>query len=325
MDEQSFSRTGWAGAVMLLVFAVIAGLLWVVGEANSGSAATPPSSATPTTGQQGDDSCWVVKVDGNDAGNRVIATGLSGSPEKVQASLLKAAKADPSALVALYNMSPLANKQTLTESDVASDGCYTAAGKQAWFALVAELNKPAVKTVNKTAPANGCNTFVVNGKVIVKCERILGNRNATKIVWGDGSVTWVLHRCGNPMTPGKPPHNPPSSHHKCPPGQVVSSDSHICIVPKDPSEDPMNNPDVPGQVKGPGTTPAGGNPGPATNPTDSPTGCNGPCPGSGGGGNNGGGGGNDSPLPDPTEDPDPAGGNPEDPVGGDQDPPPPPP
>lgn len=49
------------------------------------------------------------------------------------------------------------------------------------------------------------------------------------------------------------------------------------LTPKDPSKDVNKNPDVPAQVRGPGTTPVGSDPGPATKPTDSPTGCQGSC------------------------------------------------
>src|SRR5690606_17059206 len=36
-------------------------------------------------------------------------------------------------------------------------------------------------------------------------------------------------------------------------------------------------PDVPAQVRGPGTTPIGTDPGPAQEPVDTPTGCRGSC------------------------------------------------
>lgn len=86
--------------------------------------------------------------------------------------------------------------------------------------------------------------------------------------------------CGNQPPPSgcqasgtcSPP--PPSG---CSAGTHPSPLNGTCIVSKDPSAGPMNNPSVPDQVKGQGTTPVGGDPGPATQPVDSPTGCNGPC------------------------------------------------
>jgi hypothetical protein len=64
-----------------------------------------------------------------------------------------------------------------------------------------------------------------------------------------------------PPTPTVPPTVPPTT-----------------LKPKDPSKDVNVNPLVPPQVRGPGTTPIGVNPGPATPVFDTPTGCNGPCP-----------------------------------------------
>ncbi len=85
-----------------------------------------------------------------------------------------------------------------------------------------------------------------------------------------------------PMPPVVPPTTPPTT---VPP--TTTTTTQVCppdmphgtwpICKDDPSEDVLLNPDVPDQVKGPGTTPPGGDPGPARPPVDSPTGCNGPC------------------------------------------------
>ena len=195
-----------SGAI-LAIAALLIGLLWPVMSITDDDAL--PSGSVDDV----ETSCWTVKVDGDDSGNRVIKVGLNGSVQEVESQLLKAAKHDPSALVGLYNMSPLVQKGRLTEVDVAANGCYTATGKQAWYALVKQMND-AEKT-NGTAPGKGCNTYVVNNKVVVKCEMILGDREATKIVWGDGSVTWILHRCGNPMTENPPPDNPEPEPKDC--------------------------------------------------------------------------------------------------------------
>jgi hypothetical protein len=65
----------------------------------------------------------------------------------------------------------------------------------------------------------------------------------------------------------------------CPDGPLAGKPvppSGVC--PKNPGADVNVNPRVPPAVRGPGTTPIGVNPGPATPVVDSPTGCNGPCP-----------------------------------------------
>lgn len=188
----------WIAVAILVIIAIIAFL--------SSSSSSAPKKVKASD-EKTPSVCWKVVRDGNDAGDRVVKAGLSGSAAKVSSELLAAAQHDPSALVALYNMSPLAKSGQLSESEVASNGCYTSLGQKSWYALAKEMN--TAKKSNKVAPSNGCNTFVKNGKVTVKCETILGNREATKIVWGDGSVTYILHRCGNPMVPHKPvPHKP---------------------------------------------------------------------------------------------------------------------
>lgn len=87
-------------------------------------------------------------------------------------------------------------------------------------------------------------------------------------------------RINRPDTPPAPPvEQPPTPEEPptpvCPP-EMPYGTPPIC---KDsPSRDVNNNPLVPPQVRGPGTTPIGVDPGPATPPIDSPTGCQGPCP-----------------------------------------------
>lgn len=63
-----------------------------------------------------------------------------------------------------------------------------------------------------------------------------------------------------------------------PPTTVPPTVPPTTLKPKDPSKDVNVNPSVPPQVRGPGTTPIGVSPGPATPVFDTPTGCNGPCP-----------------------------------------------
>lgn len=77
-------------------------------------------------------------------------------------------------------------------------------------------------------------------------------------------------------TPDVPPVDiPPGS--PCPYNPALPVDSPNCLKPKNPAQDVNVNPDVPEQVRGPGTTPVGTDPGPPTPACDTPTGY---CPGS---------------------------------------------
>lgn len=144
------------------------------------------------------------------------------------------------------------------------------------------------------------------------CQEFLDRRSMVRvtlgsIVWDpDGSIKGVLKGegvfdgCHNawrlptpkpsqaapspaPTKPGEhvppvPPEKPkptPTPTTVCPPDMPHGT-------PPNCKDDPVNdvnvNPAVPPQVRGPGTTPVGTDPGPATPPVDSPTGCDGPCP-----------------------------------------------
>lgn|GEM_PF-2465635 len=170
---------------------------------------------------------------------------------------------------------------------VDSHGCATAAAVSKVNELAVAVALAAVTP--SEAPANGINTLTSNGKAYAESQAgVTGDRKAIEIVAKDGTTFWVMARCGNPVTvgkapiPSKPAPTPtPTPTPSCPPGQHISPQDHTtCILPKDPSKDVLVNPSVPAQVKGPGTTKVGQDPGPATKPIDGGTGCGGPCPGS---------------------------------------------
>lgn len=187
------------------------------------------------------------------------------------------------------------NKSVAPDSLVDSYGCATpaAVGYVRDIAVQIALSKSITPD---QAPADATNSGASDGTVYSYSQPgITGNRKSVKIVLRDGTTFWVLARCGNVATIGKPPvkqqpqpssspspsSTPTQSHRPCPPGQVLSTvDQSRCVLIKDPSKDVLRNPSVPPAVKGPGTTPVGSTPSPATKPTDSTTGCNGPCPGS---------------------------------------------
>jgi hypothetical protein len=172
-------------------------------------------------------------------------------------------------------------------------------------------------------------TYPVNGGVIKVGEprSVASNDAMWFYVTEDGHIVRdaaVRADCGNPevttITPIPPGHGAPPI--TCVSGCVQTPYCKMhptapkCLTPKDPTKDVLVNPNVPDQVKGPGTTPVGTSPGPATKPVDSSTGCNGPCP--------------TSPQPTPTSPPTPEPVTPtpiatDPPVTGTVPPPPPPP
>ena len=107
-----------------------------------------------------------------------------------------------------------------------------------------------------------------------------GNTEGWMVVFVDATgkeigAHGVRKRGGNPVTPAPvapagPTDEPTPSGPEAPPPPG--------LTPKDPSKDVLLNPEVPAQVRGPGTTPVGVDPGPPVAPIDSPSGCLGPCP-----------------------------------------------
>jgi hypothetical protein len=86
---------------------------------------------------------------------------------------------------------------------VTSDGWATDKAVQ----IVAELQimLSQSKIVASTAPANGYNSGVENNTVVGASEAGLsGDTKAVKVTTPDGKDKWIMARCGNIVTPGKP-------------------------------------------------------------------------------------------------------------------------
>lgn len=135
------------------------------------------------------------------------------------------------------------------------------------------------------------NTFLLSGKMVETGRDRIDQPGSVMMIFipprqllaGDVTSVFIIRGvCKNPQVlypQPAPPTTPPGEGLCRSTGEPVPPNG---LCPKDPTQDVLINPDVPDQVKGPGTTPIGVNPGPATKPTDSPTGCNGPCPKPGG-------------------------------------------
>jgi hypothetical protein len=183
----------------------------------------------------------------------------------------------------------LLNKSVGLQTLVASNGYATCTA----VTLVGQL-KAALALANITpsqAPSSGVNSGTANGVVYsYHTSGVSGNRKAIAIAMLNGSTTWVMARCGNAVTKGTPPTPPPTM--TCPPGEHPSPlQPWVCIVPKNAAAAPSVSPGIGGRGKtSPGSSPSST----ASVPTDSTTGCNGPCPTA-----------STSPTPAPSESPPP--------------------
>lgn len=214
-------------------------------------------------------------------GDRLVSKGVSGTPEEVRKTFLDYGKHDPRILQLAVNASPLGKVSPVDNwNSLVDDGCYTQQARDLYQQTSGAYL--AAKVEPSTAPANGVNTGVTPGGSGFQEPGVYGDdksRKATKVTFTNGDVVYIMHRCGNIVTKKpipKVPHKPkPKPKPKCPNGSPMNPNG-TCA--KDPTKDVNVNPSVPPGVRGPGTTPVGTNPGPATQTYDTPTGCNGPCP-----------------------------------------------
>ena len=296
MRERHWQRGAGACTIALILLIAIG---FIVGSRSS-SSSTPKhhQTAVAKVVSQPAATCWKVVYNSN-TGYRVLSNGVpkqdQGNPQKTENFLLAAAKQDPRALQAEYNAWATATNHPAVGNyqTFVSGNCYSQAGQNAWNEVAVYYRMATVQ--QSTAPATGCNTSVTpGGQATCTVENITGNRSGISVQFvGSTETVWVMYRCGNPVTPAPPAQvvstPPPASTappvktpptpgtttttQPCPAGQHPSPLNGVCIVPKDPSADPLNNPAVPPVVKGPGTTPAGQAPSaPATAPVDSPCG-----------------------------------------------------
>lgn len=254
---------------------------------------------------------WMI-VQADNGNNRWFASGVQAireadSPEKAREAArewLNLVRQDPELLAGAgaYFTGRQVDPATLVEGKCASAAAET-------LVTEIELAIAEAKVTPDQAPENGRNSGVSDGNVVASSHTgITGDRQAVRVELKDGTVIWIMARCGNPVIEGPapvppgptdqpPPETPPTTtppttvppttppptvpppkeKPKCPYNPALPPDHPNCLKPKDPSKDVLVNPKVPDQVKGPGTTPVGTDPGPARPPVDSPTGCNGPC------------------------------------------------
>ena len=117
------------------------------------------------------------------------------------------------------------------------------------------------------APANGFNSGVHDGVYGVASDQgVNGDRKAIKVTLKDGTVVYIMVRCGNPVFPGKPglpevpTDNPPKPTPPpvvdCPPGQV-RNENGVCVTPKSTNPNDYRRPGDggKGQDVGTGTKP----------------------------------------------------------------------
>jgi len=252
MNPRNWGRMsigGFSAAAAILVIVVIS---WII-SMTSTNAATPAASPTPTASASAEplptpsaqvEVCPWATAPSDYTNNRWFGDGIaeiknaSTDAEAAAAAhvWLNEVRKDPSLLAgtAKYLLHRDVDAATLS-----TDGCATEAAVQLVTELELVISMGSVVSVD--APANGFNSGVDNGIVVGSATSgINGDRSAVKITLPDGTVVWIMARCGNIVTITPP---------VVPPGPTDE---------KDPSLDPAPRGNAPegggrNQDSGPGT------------------------------------------------------------------------
>jgi len=127
-------------------------------------------------------------------------------------------------------------------ADLVEDGCLSTKGIILHSKLEGALTAKGVKFEEAEAPADWYNSGVHEGIYgVSEVSGIYGDRKAIKVTFKDGTVVYIMIRCGNPVYPGKPSLPDVPTDNPPPPEEEHPDDS------KRPGEDPSQTGNLPPQ------------------------------------------------------------------------------
>lgn len=253
---------GTAIFAVLTVLTLVASLVWPSPKKSDASETTTTTTSTTVPVGKNNSDCpntWAI-VQLDNGGHRVVSGGIAEirdaqTPEQAkQAAVvyLETVKTDPEALAgtAKYFLHRDVDSSTLEK-----DGCATPAADQLVIEISLTIGESLVTP--DEAPADGTNSGIDDGGAMVSAATsgISGDRKAIKVVLKDGSVFWILARCGNPVVKGPGPHppgptdnpSPTTPTYSCPQTPKPEYGKHVwnpvtCTWDKvDQTEDEMQN------------------------------------------------------------------------------------
>lgn len=234
--------TAWTAIfAVLTALTLVAGLFWPSPPEKSGaSETTTTTSPEPGEGTATTTVCantWAI-VQLDNGGHRVVSGGIAEirdaqTPEQAkQAAVvyLETVKTDPEALAgtAKYFLHRDVDSSTLEK-----DGCATPEADQLVIEISLAIGESLV--VPDEAPADGTNSGIGNDGTMVSAATsgISGDRKAIKVVLKDGTVFWIMARCGNPVVQGPGPHpTGPTDENPQPEGTTTTTVPQQCPPPK---------------------------------------------------------------------------------------------
>ena len=131
-------------------------------------------------------------------------------------------------------------KEDVDSSTLVKDGWATQEAVKLYSRLGLAIGMAKVDVTE--APADGINSGVSNGQVVQAANAgISGDRKAVRATLDDGTVVYIMGRCGNPVTTTPTP-NPEGPTDETPPDWIGPGTPDP--EPKDPEADVLNNDDL---------------------------------------------------------------------------------
>ena len=233
--------------------------------------ASPSTTSTPTP-----ESCQpqYTQIASNNENSRVIgdfevryaaAAAEANNLSDAQKQLLLEESGKDASVLSTWGYAFGLYENTDKWKELTADGCLSSEGIKLHNQLEGALSAKGVKFEEAMAPENGFNSGVHDGVYGVSdAPGVRGDRKAIKVTMKDGTVVYILVRCGNPVYPGKPnlPHvptdNPPPPEKPKPEKPKPTPPPEKPKPGKDPAKDPYPNgnaPDGGGKNNDPGPGP----------------------------------------------------------------------
>jgi hypothetical protein len=257
-------------ALVGLVAFIVFGLLFGSEHASSEANATPKASAAALVGTSCDPQYVQTpannndnKVDGDFEAKYAAATAGAANLSDAQRQLLLTETANNAHRLAIWSSAFGLHANPNDWQPLVSGNCLSAAGRDLYNQFAGALNAKGTTFAEGDAPANGYNTQVASGTFqVFSAPGVSGNRKAIKVTMANGSVVWIMVRCGNvvygtppPGVPTTTPSTPPPTTNTCPPSTPYGT---WPVCKSGPSADPASRSNAPvgggtSSDSGPGT------------------------------------------------------------------------
>lgn len=168
------------------------------------------------------------------------ATADANNLNEAQRTLLLEESGKNASVLAAWSHAFGLNEDPNAWQPLVDGNCLSSEGQKLHNQLEGVLSAKGTTFEEAEAPANAYNSGVTSGVYgVASTAGIYGDRKAIKVTLPDGTVAYIMVRCGNPVYPGKPNlPEVPTDNPVCPWNPALPPDSPDCLEPKDPGQDP---------------------------------------------------------------------------------------